>query len=178
MESNTKSGDARSENMGMRGRKIQIFVFLLILSLTGIWISGCSTFKTKTSSRNAQASKEKEQKGPMPLYYDFGDVLVPSELKVVKKSSFVFRTPGLSAGVLSLKGRVEIGSLIAFFDTNMAKDNWELVSSFKSQRSIMLFHKENRWCVINISESEFSTYVEIWVSPTTSEAGIEPLKGS
>ncbi len=161
--------------MGMRGRKKQIFVFLLILSLTGIWISGCSTFKTKTSSRNAPASKEK---GPMPLYYDFGDVLVPSELKVLRKSSFVFRTPGLSAGVLSLKGRVEIGSLIAFFDTNMAKDNWELVSSFKSHRSIMLFHKENRWCVINISESEFYTFVEIWVSPTTSEAGVEPLKGS
>lgn len=178
MVSNKKSGDARSENMRMRGRKNQILVFLLILSLTGIWISGCSLFKTKTSSRNASASKEKEQKGPMPLYYDFGDVLVPSELKVVKKSSFVFRTPGLSAGVLSLKGRVEIGSLIAFFDTNMGKDNWELVSSFKSNRSIMLFHKENRWCVINISESELSTYVEIWVSPTTSEAGVEPLKGS
>jgi len=168
----------RSDIMEMRIRERKILVWFLTLILVGVWVSGCGPFKTKRLSPSAPSSKAKEKKGPMPLYYDFGDVLVPSELKVVKKSSFVFRTPGLSAGVLSLKGRVEIGSLIAFFDLNMAKDNWELVSSFKSHRSIMLFHKENRWCVINISESEIYTYVEIWVSPTTSEVGVEPLKGS
>lgn len=107
-----------------------------------------------------------------PLYYDFGDVLVPREMKVDKNASFVFRTPGLSAGVLSMKGRVDGSSLIAFFESNMANDNWSLVSAFKSYRNIMLFKKENRWCVINITEKKMYTYLEIWVSPTI--AGASP----
>ena len=36
-----------------------------------------------------------------PVYYDFGDIMLPRELKVEKKDSFVFRTPGLTAGVLA-----------------------------------------------------------------------------
>lgn len=146
-------------------------IALRIIAVAGVFVlvfSGCAG--VRSSPRSSPSSvKEPTRKGDMPLYYDFGDVLIPSELKVDKKTSFVFRTPGLSAGVLSLKGRVEIGSLIAFFDTNMAKDNWRLVSSFKSQRSIMLFNKENRWCVINISEDGFSTRVEVWVAPTIPE---------
>jgi hypothetical protein len=37
----------------------------------------------------------------------------------------------------------------------------------------MLFQKENRWCVINITD-EYRTNVEIWVSPTinTTEKGL------
>jgi hypothetical protein len=112
-----------------------------------------------------------------PLYYDFGDILIPRELKVVKDSSFVFRTPGLSAGVLALKGNVEVNSLITFFETNMAKDNWTPVSSFKSPRSMLLFQKENRWCVINITDESFSTYVEIWVAPTIASARGSSLGG-
>ena len=76
--------------------------------------------------------------------------------------------------MLSLSGRVESSSLIAFFENNMAKDAWKKVSSFKSPRTILMFQKENRWCVINITDGDFSTYVEIWVAPTMtdSDAGL------
>jgi len=137
--------------------------------------AGCSVLKSSKGKTSSPAVRQKS-KGASPLYYDFGDVLVPSELKVDRDSSFVYRTPGFSAGVLVLKGRVEMSSLIAFFENNMTKDNWQPVSSFKSPRTIMLFHKENRWCVINISEKEFNTHVEIWVAPTSTEAGSGLLK--
>lgn len=101
-----------------------------------------------------------------PVYYDFGDVRVPDELKVDNKSSFVYKTPGFSAGVLVLAGNVEIYSLIAFFENSMNTDRWEFVSSFKSPRTIMIFKKQDRRCVINITERKFSTLVEIWVAPT------------
>lgn len=146
------------------------WLVLMVLVL----LAGCAG--TRLNSTAPGASETGQDKGPTPLYYDFGDVLIPSELKMDKDASFVFRTPGFSAGVLSLKGRVEINSLIEFFDTNMAKDNWKLVSSFKSRRTIMLFHKENRWCVINITEKDFYTYTEVWVSPTTLETESQLLK--
>jgi len=154
-----------------QGRRVWRIVMLTVLVLL---VSGCASTKIKKDISATSATKK--DKGPVPLYYDFGDVLVPSELKVVKDGSFVFRTPGFSAGVLSLKGRVEINSLIDFFNSNMAKDNWKLVSSFKSRRTIMLFHKENRWCVINITEESYNTYTEIWVSPTTTETDTGLLK--
>ena len=126
-------------------------------------LTGCTGLQTKSQEPPPSSGMQKENQ---PLYYDFGDILIPRELNVVRDSSFVFRTPGLSAGVLAMKGNVEVNSLITFFESNMAKDNWTPVSSFKSPRSMMLFQKENRWCVINITDNSFSTYVEIWVAPT------------
>jgi uncharacterized protein YceK len=137
-----------------------------IAAMTAILLvlTGCSTINGNTAA-DSSGGVTKDQ-GPVPLYYDFGDILVPAELKLDKNDSFVFRTPGLAAGVLVLKGNVEASSLITFFDTNMAKDNWQPVTSFKSQRTIMMFKKDNRWCVINITDKDFSTAVEIWVAPT------------
>ena len=157
----------------MKTGKIRIGgIFILIIALF-VFTSGCAYLKPKSNNSSLSqnsASKIKKDKKNTPAYYDFGDVLIPSELKVDKKGSFVFKTPGLSAGVLALKGRVEVSSLISFFEKNMANDNWKTVSSFKSTRTIMLFQKENRWCVISISDFDFYTNVEIWVAPTVDEA--------
>jgi hypothetical protein len=95
-------------------------------------------------------------------------VLVPEELTVDTDDSFIVKTPGFAAGVIIAKGRVERNSLISFFENNMVKDNWRMVASFKSPRTMMLFHKENRWCVISITDRnlEYNTHVEIWVAPS------------
>ncbi len=155
-----------------RGRTVLLGVG--IMAVFFLLISGCAGLESKKGGPSTRAAREKD-KGPTPIYYEFGDVLIPSELELVKKSSFVFQTPGFSAGVLSLKGRIEISSLISFFENNMAKDNWRPVSSFKSTRTIMLFKKENRWCIISITE-DYNTYVEVWVAPTINEAEFGLLK--
>jgi hypothetical protein len=133
-------------------------------------VSGCATLKSSTSS-STQEVAVKKNKESSPLYYDFGDVLIPRELKVDKKSSYIVQSPGFLTGVLALKGNVERNSLIAFFQNNMAKDNWREISLFKSPRTstVMLFQKENRWCVISIIEEGYNTYVEIGVAPTLNE---------
>ena len=137
-----------------------IGIFLLCVYM----LSACATHAPGTDMPADKPTPK--DKGKVPLYYDFGDVLVPSEMKLQKDKTFVFRTTGLSAGVLVFKGRVEINSLIAFFENNMTKDNWKPVSSFKSSRTFMLYEKKSRWCVIRITENEFSTSAEIWVAPT------------
>ena len=126
-------------------------------------LSGCAHFNTDAEKESADF----QDKGfAPPIYYDFGDVRLPEELKVDNKSSFVYRTPGFSAGVLVLEGNVEIYSLIAFFENSMNTEQWEFISSFKSPRTIMIFKKPQRRCVINITERKFTTLVEIWVAPT------------
>jgi len=144
-----------------------LFVFVIFL--------GCTPAKTSTKkSGRLEPAVSKRDKTPAPLYYDFEDVLIPAELKADKKRSFIYHSPDFTAGVLVLTGRVEINSLIRFFDNNMAKDNWHLVSSFKSPRTIMFFNKASRGCIINITDKQFKTEVEIWVAPTveTTESGL------
>ena len=138
---------------------VTLMTFFLLLS-------GCAVFKGKKSSSSTSVTSTPVKSEKAPHYKDFPDILIPGEMKVDKKNSFVYKTPGFSSGVLSVKGRVEANSLIRFFENNMEKDNWSLISVFVSPQSIMLYQKENRWCVINISEKDFNTYAEIWVAPT------------
>ena len=123
--------------------------------------TACSSAPKSTDGSAAREADEKEA----PLYYDFEDVLVPKDLKLNAKTSFVYQTSGLTAGVLVFSSKVERNSLIQFFENNMAKDNWQAVSSFKSPRTLLLFEKDNRWCVINITDNQWDTLVEIWVAP-------------
>ncbi len=146
----------------------RLYLAILISMIAMVFsIGGCSSLSKKDDTAAASASET----GPAveAQYYDFGDVLIPKQLKVVKKSSFVYNTSGFSAGVLVLKGRIEAGSLISFFETNMAKDNWNMISSFKSERTMLLFQKAHRWCVMSITDETFNTYLEIWVAPTTKD---------
>ncbi|MGD2098722.1 MAG: hypothetical protein PVG35_14160 [Desulfobacterales bacterium] len=155
----------------MDARKtIQLVVVGLIVVML-IAVGGCAATQ---KDKSATAPSAQGSSGVPALYYDFGDVLVPKELKVDKKSSFVYQSGGFSAGVLVLKGRIDSSSLISFFERNMAQDNWQMISSFKSDRTMLLFQKARRWCVMNINDEMFSTYVEIWVAPTTQdgEAGL------
>jgi len=149
----------------MKGfKKRKVLAGFLVPWLLIVLLTGCASMGDNTVD-SEQAVMEEEAE-PSPIYYDFGDVLIPLELEVDRDSSFIYHAPGFTAGVLVLSGRVEASSLIRFFENNMAKDNWKLVSSFKSPRTIMFFNKANRSCIINITEKSFSSEVEIWVAPT------------
>jgi hypothetical protein len=102
-----------------------------------------------------------------PLYYDgFNDILIPGEMSMDKKASSIFQTKGYSAGLLVFKGRVERGSVIAFFNENMVKDGWKPLGSVTSPRTMLLFQKDMKYCVLSITEGSFNTQVEIAVIPS------------
>lgn len=152
--------------------RTSVWTVLWLISIVLVLLSGCSSLKSKRSATPVDKPPKTAAKAEnVPTYYDFGDVLVPKELEVDKKNSFVFRTPGLTVGILALKGRVQASSLPAFFENKMPVDGWRLISSIEGQRTMMLFQKNNRWCVINISEGQFNTTVEIWVSTSVNSPG-------
>ncbi len=149
------------------GSKSMCILSLIIAVM--LLITGCSVLKSKKASSNSRSSNRTQNANSKMVYYDFGDVLLPSELKVDRDNSFVFSTTGLTAGILSLQGRVEINSLITFFENKMPVDGWQRVSAIKSSRTMLLFRKQNRWCVISLVEGQFNVDVEIWVAPTIGE---------
>ena len=143
--------------------------FIGIMAAFFVLVNGCAGLKS--SKKDSESStKEQKEKKTYPLYCDFGDVLVPSELKVDKELTFIFETSGFITGVNAYKGRVKVDSLIKFFKSSMTNDNWRILGSFKSSPlTIMLFQKENRSCLIKIIEKFTITNVEIWVAPSIDE---------
>ena len=125
---------------------------------------------------------QKEEPPPAPdkksraSYYDFDDILIPSELSLDKKNSFVYATNRSKVGILIFEGRVEPSSLANFFQNNMQKDGWTLLCSFKYRQYLLTFLKEDRACVVTITEKSFTTAVEVRVGPI--EQGSFPIKGT
>lgn len=153
--------------MGEKMRHLVAVILMGSIIVSMVLLTSCSSTPKTTDGSDARVKDEQNA----PLYYDFGDVLVPRELNLDAKSSFVYHSSGFTAGVLVFESKVERTSLIKFFDNNMAKDNWRAVSAFKSPRTLLLFQKENRWCVINITDGDWNTMVEIWVAPFNGHSG-------
>ena len=150
----------------------QRFMTFILFGAIAIFMTSCATTDSNTTTgETSQAAIQKDQ-GSTSAYREFGDVLIPNEMEPVSDASFVYVTSGLAVGVLSVKGHVDTDSLISFFQNNMAKDNWKLISYFKSPKTLMLFRKETRWSAINITEGPYYAYAEIWVAPTLVNADI------
>jgi len=148
----------------IRNSGLGIILFLVALMLPG----GLMAQKEEASSapdKKARAS-----------YYDFEDILIPSELGLDKKNSFVYATSRSKVGILVFEGRVEPSSLATFFQNNMQKDGWSLLSSFKYRQYLLTFLKEDRACVITINEKSFTTTTEVRVGPI--EQGSVPVRGT
>lgn len=150
------------------------FLSVCAIALAAMFlVTGCSALKSKKAPPKSPTSPTGTVSAPKSksVYLDFGDVLLPKQLKTDRKNSFVFSTSGFTAGVLSLKGRVEVNSLMNFFENKMPVDGWKLISAIKASRSMLLFRKQERWCVISIIEGRMSSHVEIWVAPTLNGTG-------
>ncbi len=140
-----------------------ILAATLTLFLIG-GLAGCNTMGGTKSESSGEATAQ-----PANLYRDFKDILVPGEMKVDDKRTYIVQGPGLTTGILTLKGYVERDSLIDFFKSAMVRDDWTELASFKSPSkntsSILVFQKADRTAIINIHEESFNTYVEIAVAP-------------
>lgn len=149
------------------------FLSVCAIALAAMFlVTGCSALKSKKATAKTHKSPTSAVAAPKTknVYLDFGDVLLPKQLKTDRKNSFVFSTSGFTAGVLSLKGHVEVNSLMNFFENKMPVDGWQMISAIKASRSMLLFKKQERWCVISIIEGRMSCSVEIWVAPTLNGA--------
>ena len=148
------------------------FFKLWTLALLFLFSTACAT----TGGTEIQSSSEPEPGAPpaaatdpapqtSTAYFDFDDVLIPTEMTIVPKTSLLIETPHVKAGVVNFEGRVEPISLFNFFVVNMPKDGWQLRSYIKYGRYILVFEKKDRDCIITIEESTLTTSMEVWITP-------------
>ena len=157
--------------MKIRGRAPWgCYLLVGVLSIFLFTGARCATTKDSEGMTAEKGEEKSEVTGPVPLYYDFADILIPAELSLDRKNSFVYSTPSFTAGVLVFEGYVQAESLVNFFTTNMAKDGWMLKSSFRYRQVILNFEKDERSCLVNVAEYPLKTRVEIWVAPQVGAA--------
>ncbi len=161
-----------------KNRALRLVVFVGMMAFLMVVFTGCSTLGIQGMSGGDTAASDSTDPGPKSrkttaVYYDFEDVLIPMELSIVKEKTVVVSTPGFTSGIIALKGRVERRSLFNFFNHNMQKDNWNVITQIKSPgATIMVFQKTTRTAVITIRDEQFNTFVEVGVAPTvTAETG-------
>jgi hypothetical protein len=147
-------------------RKSMIALFWVIL-FSVAWI-GCSTaVKERQPGQPAGATGgvTAEEEGVGKYYFD--DVVIPNELNYKPNKSFIYETTGFKAGILVFsKWRLDVDSLIDFFNYHMEKDNWKAVNSFRGKESMLNFSKPDKTCAIKIVEKWYGTVVvEIRVGP-------------
>lgn len=152
----------------------------VILLITG-FLQGCGSTKGRNSpppNPVGQTSQQPEQpsapapaisSGPRPQFYDFPDIPIPLELKVVSDDSSTFQSGNMKSGILTLRGRVDLNSVINFFQMAMPRENWKAKGGFRYRRSILIYEKPEKTCVINLYEKMYYTYVEIVVAPSSGQ---------
>ena len=146
--------------------------YLFCLSLLGIALTACTSMNA-TSGGSAADSGAKT--ASPTLYRDFSDILLPNEMKIDPKRTYIVEGSGMTTGILTIKGWVDRNSLMTFFKSAMQRDQWQEVASFKSPTpetsSILVFQKVGRTAVISIDEGWIYTYAEIAVAPSAKGIG-------
>jgi hypothetical protein len=144
-----------------------IIALLWVILLSVAWIGCSTTVKERQPGQPAGATGGVKAEGEGVGKYYFDDVVVPSELNYKPNKSFVYETPGFKAGILFFsKWRLEVDSLIEFFNYHMEKDHWKLVNSFRGKESMLNFSKPDKTCAIKVVEKWYGTVlVEIRVGP-------------
>ncbi len=103
--------------------------------------------------------------GSKAKFFQFNDIPIPPELDVQSKNSNVFESGQIKMGFLTLRGRVESNSVMNFFVAMLPREGWRLKGQFRYNRSLLIFDKPDKVCVILMKEEAYYTYVEIYVSP-------------
>ena len=141
--------------------KKNFFTLLLLLSLVA-----CSHLQ-REDERAPSATPTK----PLITRTEFSDIVVPAELSVVEDKFLVVKTSSFTGGVLVLRGRVLVPSLIEFFTRELPKRGWQLVGTIRYKDTLLAFTRPNRTCFIYISEPGLGmmTEVKIWAAETMGE---------
>ncbi len=133
-----------------------LFIRLTAVALSLLVLSACALF---------DKGPAKPDPGRLPDQREFDDVMVPRDMDIDRDASAVYRRDGSSIGILRMSGRIDMSSLMRYFQNNLANDGWRQVSVMRAPQSIMVFQKANRMAVIALTEDSLTTYADLWVTP-------------
>ena len=152
-------------------KRIGPFAALVVFLFLAQWaLTGCASIRPK------EAGSASSETALRASFSGFEDVLIPSDISVDRKKSQVYSAGKVKVGLLTFKGRVEPDSLADFFQNNLPRNGWKLMTNLKDRDQTLIFLKDDRVCMITISEDWWNTVCEVRVGLV--DKGPEPAKGT
>lgn len=146
--------------------KIRSFsLFLLNLSLLTA-LSNCAAPLSPPPNPVASQPRNSATASRQPLFYDFPDIPIPSEMTRQAADCHVYQSGQSKAGLQVFRGRVELASLFQFFQLGLPHHGWAPKGEFHHHESLLIFEKAGKTCIISLYNDLFSAYAKIWVIPT------------
>ncbi|UZP66380.1 hypothetical protein N1030_12265 [Desulfovibrio mangrovi] len=151
---------------------------LALLMLLGIAVSGCtgSTLSSGAGSDPVEGTVSGSAAQKF-RYIDYDDIFIPNEMTYKGNESFFIGTGSDKLGLMFFTGRVEFRSLATTLIANMTNDGWTLNFNFvSSPRSVLIFSKSTRFCVMKIVDGTTRTELSVDVYPINGqERTIRPV---
>jgi hypothetical protein len=152
-------------------KKIGSLVVVAIFSIFALGaLAGC-VYTAKKDQGTASS-----ETGIRVAFSDFEDVPLPSKVSLNKSKTLLYSAGKGKVGLLTLEGRVDPDSLATFFQNNLPQFGWKPMTFLKDRGYALVFVKDERMCLIIISEGWSTSVCEVRVSML--EKAPEPGKSS
>lgn len=130
------------------------------LILTG---QGCSTMSSSGSSDDMEPTSLSESEVASTPYHpeDFTEIKLPNIMDLDRGKSMYVKSQNFNGGILHFSGRAEIDSLISFFENTMPGEGWNLAGSVKTGKTLLIYTKADKTCMITIEDPQFSFSTQV-----------------
>ncbi len=151
-------------------KKKKILRMLTVSGLASLLIigQGCSYMPGSGGDEDMEPVSLSETEAASSPYHpkDFKEILIPSIMEFDREKSMYVKSQDFNGGILHFSGRAETNSLITFFENTMPSKGWTLSGSVKTKKTLLIFTKPGKTCMISIVDPDFSlsTQVSLYIS--------------
>lgn len=138
-----------------------------VLLVLIVFVAGCANMRSDADNDFIYDPPEPvpQAEAATHKFYDFEDIPIPTEMKINTRESILFETQNIRSGILNFSGRVDSDSLFNYLQVAMTNEGWRLLNSIKYGTYMLAFDKPDRFCIIRIVPRQFSSELQIWISP-------------
>lgn len=150
-----------------KSRRLMMVAFLLAASFLLTSCLGLGSSEVVEEEPTYTAASPAPAMASDGVYYDFEDIQIPGSLKLNRDDSFVYQSETIKTGILSFTGGKTTVDSLAFFEMNMPRDGWTMMSSFRYNKNILIYTKPGKICLVMINEPKGINFVtvQVWVAP-------------
>lgn len=148
----------------MRFRTYNMLILLFVLLC-----AGCS---------GVPGSFSYDPEGKDYFFGEFQDIPIPKEMNSCTETTIITTPNNIITGVQVYKGRVEVTSLVKVMQSYMRGSGWQLRSSTRSAKSLLLFEKTDKFCIVYMIDGTFFTEMQVFVTPKLQGGGQPVVSGT
>ena len=139
----------------------KIVILLLVLSFAFV-LPSCTLMQ-----ENVKKEPPIEKKVNLAKF-QFEDLPIPSDFKILNDDSFVYETDNYRTGIIKYRGKDSYKNVANFFKGELPKYNWNLINSIEYKNvAQLIFEKPNWITVIYIEQDGSESVITLTVGPAS-----------